>query len=338
MAKRPLPVSHLGEGNDISVEGKITRLSPMKKSRSTQNEYFDGFLSDSKTSLRLVGFNEQKRSRLEHFYNDDTPVLINNCAAETSKMNNELQIIINSTSEIKASPTKFEAVVDNDIKLEQLPWLHKYWQVNFDAKVMIVKEPTTVGKLKTEVQDIILSDPTGVAKMTLWPPHIGSLQEGQSYHFNNIAVNEFNGKKYLVYGQNASKHPIGTIPEVVSPPSEQENQAHDCEVIAVTNLKRTVVCISCKGSVLALKPNIGKCQKCGTIQKNKSCSSRMSAHVFLTAKEFRKKAFNLYSHHLCTITMKDDEDDDDEITEEDILCARPFNIKWVEDNVVSITR
>jgi hypothetical protein len=36
--------------------------------------------------------------------------------------------------------------------------------------------------------------------------------------------------------------------------------------------------------------------------------------------------------------MKDEEDYDDEITEEDILCARPFNIKWVEDNVVSITR
>ena len=166
-AKRPLPVSNLYEGNDMAVEGKITRLSPMKKSRTTQNEYFDGLLSDSKTSLRLVGFNEQKRTRLKHFYSDNKPVQISKCTAEASKMNDELQIIINSTSEIKASPTKFEAVVDNDIKLEQLPWLHKYRQVNFDAKVMVVKEPTTVGKLKTEAQDIILSDPTGAAKMTL---------------------------------------------------------------------------------------------------------------------------------------------------------------------------
>jgi hypothetical protein len=63
----------------------------------------------------------------------------------------------------------------------------------------------------------------------------------------------------------------------------------------------------------------------------------MSAHTFLTAKEFEKKAFNFYSHHLSAITMKDD-DDDDENTVEDILCAPPFNMKWVEDNVVCITR
>jgi ssDNA-binding replication factor A large subunit len=91
--------------------------------------------------------------------------------------------------------------------------------------------------LKTEAQDIILSDPTGAAKMTLWPPYIGSLQKGHSYHFSNVAVNEFNDKKYLAYSQNASKHPIDTIPEVMPPPSEQEQEAHDCEIIAVTNLK-----------------------------------------------------------------------------------------------------
>ena len=333
--KRPIPVSILGQGDNISVEGKITKLSPqMKKSRSTQNEYFDGLLSDNKTSLRLVGFNEQKRARLEYFFNDDTPVVITKCTAETSKANEQLQVIINSSSEITSSATTFKAVVDNNIKLEQLPLLPKYREVTFDAKVTVVHKPTTVGKLQIDMQDVILSNATGCAKMTVWRPFIGTITEGQSYHFVNIGINKFNAKKYLVYGDNSSKQPITAIGEVVMPPTENKQTATNCEVIAVTNLKNTRLCITCKGSVLSIKTAIGKCQKCGAIQKIKACSSRISTRLFLTASTFNRKSFLFYSNHLLQITGKEEDD----ITEEDILLSSPFNMSWIEDNVISVTR
>ena len=47
------------------VQCLVTVLSDMKKSRDTS--YFDGEISDGKTSMRVYGYNEDVRRKLEFY-------------------------------------------------------------------------------------------------------------------------------------------------------------------------------------------------------------------------------------------------------------------------------
>ena len=89
MAKR-LRESDEQEFDDISEvsaspNAKIHRVlnsSPLKKRGCT---YFDGQITDGKTSMRLFGFDSSVRRRLTDLESDNTPVALLHCEIKKSR-------------------------------------------------------------------------------------------------------------------------------------------------------------------------------------------------------------------------------------------------------------
>lgn len=57
-------VSHMHVSKSAKIHGVMTSISPMKKSKKDKTKYFDGKLSDGKSSARFVCFNAKMHERL----------------------------------------------------------------------------------------------------------------------------------------------------------------------------------------------------------------------------------------------------------------------------------
>ena len=116
----------------------------MKKSRNTENQYFDGQISGSKKSLCFMGFDSRKRQQMSEYYKEDKPVIIKKCSIKQSKFNNELQLLINDITEFNNSTSTFEHIIDDTVILEQLDLLPRYQKFKFTATVTKIQEPILI--------------------------------------------------------------------------------------------------------------------------------------------------------------------------------------------------
>ena len=329
-------VSDVDEGHSLYVEGKIVHLSPMKKSRSTDGQYFEGKISDKKKSLRFVGFDCRKRELIEDYYENKKTVIVANCTARPSKLNNQLQVLINDITDFEDSDTTFTDVIDDTILLEQLPTLYRFQKVKFTATVTCVKDVMSVGKAKVQTQEVYIGDATYNCKLQLWDTQINALEEGKTYSFQNCSVSEFNGKKYLTTTNDSSFEETTSIGEVVNSNTTQNAYSESCEIIAVQAFKRNRVCLSCKYRVTESKPGIAKCGKCDTLQKLIACPTTLTAKLLLKSDDFGTKTFTFYGSHIASLI--DTEQSQEDITEEDLLLANKFAFTYNGDSVVSIEK
>lgn len=61
MTKRSLSLSQIDECQpSADIEGVLSVVSPLKKSKKSHCSYFDGELTDGKTSIRIVGFDAEE--------------------------------------------------------------------------------------------------------------------------------------------------------------------------------------------------------------------------------------------------------------------------------------
>ena len=98
MAKR-LRESDVQEFDDINdvysspnakIHGVLNSLSPLKKSKGCA--YFDGQITDGKTSMRLFGFDSNVRRRLVQLESDNTPVALTHCEIKKSRQGEQLEV------------------------------------------------------------------------------------------------------------------------------------------------------------------------------------------------------------------------------------------------------
>ena len=75
---------------NAKIHGIITCISPMKKSKTC--DFFDGEISDGKSSIRLFGFDSSVRKQL--FLNRQSPVSISNCEVKNSRRGNQLEVCL----------------------------------------------------------------------------------------------------------------------------------------------------------------------------------------------------------------------------------------------------
>ena len=69
-----MDVSEVAEPSPtMNLHAVMTALSPMKKSKHCA--YFDGEVTDGKSSMRIFGFHSEVRKKLAAFEEDKTPVL-----------------------------------------------------------------------------------------------------------------------------------------------------------------------------------------------------------------------------------------------------------------------
>ena len=84
MAKRPrdsnldVDVSEIeSTGDNVTVHGFITALSPVKKSKT--NKYFNARLSDGKKTMRVVSFNPTVHDTLQDYHHKSAPIALTDC-------------------------------------------------------------------------------------------------------------------------------------------------------------------------------------------------------------------------------------------------------------------
>ena len=73
-------VSEAKESSNAVVNGMVTELSPVKKSKKDESvKYFTGEVCDGKGSLRVICFQPQLRERLNSAFEEKSAVSLVNC-------------------------------------------------------------------------------------------------------------------------------------------------------------------------------------------------------------------------------------------------------------------
>lgn len=140
----------------------VASLSPMKDSTSGSIRYFDGELTDGKTSCRVVGFDKKQQERLEDLREKKEAVALVNCELKSSKWGPQLEVMMNRHTEVQKSPAAFDVAnlvttASSAIGLDQLQGLQNYQQVTIRVKVVSAKEESEV-KGGLRMQDYVIGD------------------------------------------------------------------------------------------------------------------------------------------------------------------------------------
>lgn len=85
--------------DSAKIHGYVSSISPMKKGKTSN--FFDAEISDGETDMRLVGFQQSQRKRLEDFHSTSNPVTIANCTIKKARASDDLEILLKSASKLK---------------------------------------------------------------------------------------------------------------------------------------------------------------------------------------------------------------------------------------------
>lgn len=90
-------VEELGEVSEVShpspnakIHGIVSMVSPMKESKKCS--YFDGELTDGKSSLRFFGFDSGVRRKLLDAEESSKPVALVDCEVKRSRLGQDLEV------------------------------------------------------------------------------------------------------------------------------------------------------------------------------------------------------------------------------------------------------
>lgn len=89
-------------GDKTTLHAVITSLSPQK------GKYFDGSISDSSGKMRVVGFTEAKRVKLEKYFKDKKPVKLTDFGIQKAYSGEDsLELVIRDYTTIDTSEKQF---------------------------------------------------------------------------------------------------------------------------------------------------------------------------------------------------------------------------------------
>lgn len=321
----------------VKVHGIMASLSPMKESSSGSARYFDGKLNDGKTSCRVVGFDTKQQQRCEEFREKKEAMSLVNCKDRSSKWGPQLEVTMHGNTEVQKSPTTFDVATlvtsaSTEIGLDQLQGLQNYQKVTVRVKVVSVKEESEAqGGLR--MQDYIIGDATGAAKLTVWERNVGIFKEGSSCKLSGLKVQMYNGKKFLsMPRENCEIAGIDDTGDVEKELGDDENKLEDA-IVGVMLLNTYSNCFSCKGKVAVTGGTLGKCSKCNITLHADKCTQEMSAKLVVEGGQKEKKAMcknlSIFSSILKKICQGTD------VTEDNLLTADPFDAVFSEKNVIT---
>ena len=251
-----------------TVHGIITSLSPMKTLKKSANKYFDGRFADEDRTLRFIGFHSKHHQQLQQYYNAFTPISLAAVKIQKSSYSDELEICLQSTTNIDKSDRTFQADMiameepgdAKTISIRDMGSTVAYQLVNVRAKVCKIFPPQKVATGQQK-QDIIVSDATDTTRLTVWEDVIGTLQPKTFY----IKVRVYKGKKYLSYPAHNASHiqipPFKNIHYYSSDRDSDDDTDYgdhiaNAEIIAIQSLNKYKACCSCNGKIDAtLQPH-----------------------------------------------------------------------------------
>ena len=232
----------------VSVHGVLTSLSTSMK--GPKGNFFDGMLSNGIGKTRFVGFASSHKRSLHEFCGKRESVLLDNCEVKRARRGDCMELQMKSDTKILKSPRNFtipatEFTVEQaakDIALVELQDLEQYQRVNVNVKIQTIGsiEYVRTGHKK---QDLVISDSTDVARLTLWEKDTDAFTESQqSYRLENFMVREFNAKKYLVMPR--SDYKIEAIPDIeavesIGKDTPEPSCIYNARIVAVLSLEKS---------------------------------------------------------------------------------------------------
>lgn len=327
------------------INAVLTNVSPMKRSKTCS--FFDGEITDGKSTMRVFGFDDTVRRKLISYEESKSPVMFENCEVKPSRKGNQLEVLLTKYTEIsscqktfditKISATKF----GKDISLSELKDLATFTRVSLAVKAVTTERVTEVpgGKKK---QDIVIADSTGTARFTVWEGEIGKVKEGKCYNLKGMMVREFRGRKFLSTSKaNSEIEEVSDIGEVADPDDQEESSntvalcAFPARIIGVMQLDKYRGCLKCNTKLVPDidNPDLGNCQKCCMLQCIDSGKQGLCAQFLIDShgEKFTLRAFG-------NVIEKIAEKSANDISMGTLLKTKPFFMVHVDGIIQSISR
>ena len=330
---------------NAKIHAVVQSVSPMKKSKTCS--YFDGEVTDGKSTMRVYGFDCGVRRKLVEFGESRNAVVMSNCEVKRSRKGEELEILVTKHTEVEKSEkvfdveSKFGKAGEKVITLKELHDLLPFQRVTVEVKAVRVEEPTEVSGGKKK-QDVLVGDSTGTARFTVWEGEIGTVDEDVSYRLSGMMVREFRGKKFLSTSKENSKiEKISDIGDVEEEVSEEESdqgcttKIKDARVIGVMYLEKYNGCLKCSAKVVPDKDDVelGCCSKCSMMQCVDVSTQELSAQLVI------KSANGNVTLRAFSKTVQDIADKPvNEVTMVVLLKAKPFTLVHHQGIIQSISR
>ena len=236
--------------------------------------------------MRVVGFYKDQRDQLAK--HNDTPVSLDHCSITKSKFSDFLEVVVNQSMVISASPKKITTVaqqlpVCEHVSLDALHCIDDYKRIKAQAKVIRV-DPSIVIKHNLNKQDVYISDATATARLTLWQEQIDTIKLDKSYIFDNLLVKTYMGKKYITPSKGSFISTIiDDIGEVATDISDNTpyTEIVSAQVGGVEKVSKRRTCLACNGEVIPTNAIIGRCTICQMGQRLEMCQPHLSARLLI---------------------------------------------------------
>ena len=291
-------------------------------------------MTDGVAVIRIVGFDRAHHSQMVQFWHKKKTVAFKNCQIKQSKFATSLEILLRNYTSLEPSDVTFDLsswdmLGTKLLDISQLPTTNEYERVTLHAQVIKVADPEKVGKGLTK-REITIADSTEAAILTLWGGDIDKVSLADSYRFHRVVVRTYRGKHQLSFPKcGAMITPIEDLEDVVddSCDLDDDSQLDGAQVIGVHQLETIFTCISCKkGTVKQTSTTTGTCQQCATMQK--LMKKKLTCKLFIEAGD-EHLTVRAYEDVLTAIV------EPSEITCENLLTSRPFNLKYNEYHVLT---
>lgn len=325
-------IEDLDVSSKASVQGIVTKLSPMKQGKKTR--YYEGSLSDGKKHIRIIGFSEMQQKELTKFKESAGAVKIVNCEVKKAwGQADKLELVLKQSTDIEDSSEKFEVTLPQRLSLGDIAQTDDFESVTVTAKVVGMEGPMQVsgGIMK---QDVYISDANTTIKLTLWENDVEKLVESHSYLFTDVLVRSYSGKKYLSFTKGALMAEVNNVGEVKKAEQFEEGTTlHNCSVIGVDNFEKYYVCLSCKLKVKGSGGCYGTCSSCGMLQVIDQSKSHIAARLMIKSGEVQS-LLQVYGKTLLEIAGVDEK----ELSREALLSVEPFKLTYKNNTIISIAR
>lgn len=171
----------------------------------------------------------------------------------------------------------------------------------------------------------------------VWQNDINTLKLEHSYHLEGLTVRSFDGKKYLTPPKSGfTVTPLKDIGAVEEPPEITKPEPVDATVVGVLFIANTKACITCKGKIQEITPQIGRCTKCNMMQRLERCTKQLYAKLLVSVGQHDHQ-LHAYLPMIKLITKDDTITDDthtDEVTTQ-LLLSDPFQTTWTPSHVIN---
>ena len=202
-----------------------------------------------------------------------------------------------------------------------------FTKVTCQAKVLQLEEPTETANGKT-LQNVLVADSNGTAKVTLWETDINKLEANKSYQLSKMILKEFRGQIQLCCGKDESLiTEIDDLEAVQQDDSSLLSSAIEkATVIGVYSLEKYSICLKCNGKITSADGDFGTCSKCGMLQLLEACKEDMTAQLMIKSGSSENILLKAYGKVLQQITGE-------EVTSIRFLQADPFTA-FHQDGVI----